>query len=115
MQKLKLVSLIASILGISLLFVINILTHAKEISSQTNDYYLENNQKVKISGQVIKETINKNSYSLTLQTPNSSFYLYFKTNKNISLLNKNISAIGMLNVYENKTRIKVLEIEVDDN
>jgi len=99
-------SLIVALLGIFFLIIISNFAPPKSISSPKELSSLNSNQKVLVSGKVIKETYSKNNLILHL-------------NNNVtllcpipcpSLLNKNISAIAKYESFNNNYYLKILKL-----
>ena len=103
------ISLIISILGLSILSLLLIFSTPKEVNSLSDFFMLENNQKVHISGKVTSEFKNQDSSSFVID---KKFNLVVSPPQNSSLINKTISAIGKISIYNNKTTIKVISLKI---
>lgn len=82
----------------------------KQIQSEEQLKNFLSNQKLLIQGQVIKETYTDKDKVLLL---NNNFTL-FCPNPCSLLLNKNISAITKLELYNNNRYLKILKIKILD-
>jgi len=104
----KKLSFIIAILGLfSLLFFFAL--PPKTVSSSEELSALISNQKIIIQGNVIKETYSKGYKLLSLD---NGFQL--KCNINCpNYLNKNVSALTILEKYNNKNYLKVLKISLN--
>lgn len=102
-------ALLISLLGISVLLSINIFSSPIQINSQKEIPFLQENQKVQISGKVVKDSEYPNYHLLVL---NNSIKLHFQSANRLNYLNKNISATGRVSIYSNSIRINVLEMKI---
>lgn len=100
---LKQISFILAIAGIATLIVIMNVSPAIKITSQENLSSLRENQKVIVSGKVIRQ----NPYYITLDNNISLF-----CESCPSFRNKNISSEGIISVYKGKTQVSVLKISL---
>jgi len=102
----------AFILTVLGFFLLTIFFNSSPISISSPDSLsnFEPNQKFLIQGTVIKETLSQNQKTLHLD---NNFKI--STDKNTpSLLNKNISAIIILETYNNNNYLKSLRIKIQD-
>ena len=104
----KKISFIITILGIFILFLAFALP-PKIISSPSELSSLIPNQKILIQSQVIRETYSKDYKTLTLNNG-----IQLKCDLSCNYLNKNISAITILESYNNKNYLKILKIKLLD-
>ena len=103
MRKIAFVVLICGLFF--MLFYLN-LEKPIEVTSPENLSFLQENQKVLVSGIVREERASSNYIILTL---NNKIELYCSCTNLPELKGKSVSAIGVLDTFQ-KTRIKVLRI-----
>ena len=111
--QIKRALLISSILLIFILLIISIKTKPKtyNLEELKNLAYKDNEKTIQTSGIIEKTNYNQNSISFYLK--NSSIQLIIFSNKFIDLKeNQQLSVIGKLNFYKNKTQVLVDEIEI---
>ncbi len=103
------ISLILTIVGI---FILIILLNQEpiQITSINNLTSLQQNQKIILQGEVIEERISKNSKLIILD---NELQLYCPL-PCPSYLNKNITAIGILETWTETKRIKLLKIQEEN-
>jgi len=96
---------IITIMGLSLLIFLLLFTTPTTISSNQQLENLQENQKILTTGKVIKEMPYYNDKFLTLD---NNIELICESCP--SFLNKNITAIGIVETYTGKPKIKILKI-----
>lgn len=104
----KRLTLIIAIVCIFVLFLIGLLSTPRKVSSSTELDNLQQNQKLIIKGKVIKETLSKNKKTLYLDNNLSAVC----EGGCPLFLGKNISAIAILERYNNKNYLKILKINL---
>ena len=96
-----------TLLGISTLALLVLFQPPLKISSQKDLTYLEDNQKVSVSGKVIDEKVYSDSRTLVLE---KNLTLYCSCKNIPPLKGKEISAIGLIDTYQ-KTKVSLLSIK----
>jgi hypothetical protein len=101
-------SFIIAVLGILSLIVLLIFSPPINVTSPSQLTNLTENQKILISGQVLSEKTS--NYDKTLILDNN---ISLNLDKNSPFfLNKNITALCLLNNYDNKITLKALKIKI---
>ena len=101
---------IISVVGIFVLLILTMELPVKSINSQKDLEKLVDNQKVELSGRVIKESQWGTSLLLTLD---NKVQLICNCPKSKIYQNKNISALGLVSSFGGK-RVKVLRLKEND-
>jgi hypothetical protein len=100
------ISFIITILGIFTLLLILVLQSPINITAQEQLKSLEQNQKIILKGQVTAQKLTKTTKTLTIN--NISIICDKPCPQNY--LNKNLTILGTLNKYKDKTQIMALKI-----
>jgi len=105
-SKAKNLILLASLVGILLLFLLPNFIKPKKISACDINNINKTKEKdyVQVQGSIIKEINLTESFKL-LTIKNEGCLVEVTCNCKSSLLNKNVSVIGKVQLYENKTQI----------
>ncbi|MEK6928449.1 MAG: hypothetical protein AABW65_00650 [Nanoarchaeota archaeon] len=106
----KIISLLLSLIGISILLLLLFLP-PKHISSLEELSKLKENQKTSVSGKVINERLLEKSTILKLD---NNIELLCDCPKNIKYKGKNITAVGIKDSFLNKDKIIVLKLKYDN-
>jgi hypothetical protein len=111
-NKLCKILLILTILGILILLLLSLFVKPKEISI-CNLRELKEEDYVYFSGKIISERNLTEDFTL-LVLENSSCKIEITCNCH-NFLNKNVSVIGIISYYENKTQINAEKIQIIKN